>query len=136
MLRHGVRLAIFALAAGGVAIAQDVISAQAGLVYFVEGQVSISGGVRLKAGAKLHQLKADETLFVERGRAEVLLNPGTVLRLGPMSRIRMDSTELTDTRISMEDGSAVITVNQAPAGSRGAPHGRQRDGRQGRRAQG
>jgi hypothetical protein len=51
-------------------------------------------------------------LFSEAGRAEVLLNPGTVLRIGEMTRIRMDSVDLTDTRVSIEAGSAVITVNR------------------------
>ncbi len=110
----GARLAIVALSASAAALAQKVISAKAGLIYFVEGKVSIEGSGRLSWGSKTRQLNPGETLVSERGRAEVLLNPGTVLRLGDASRIRMDSVDLTDTRVTLEGGSAVITVNNPP----------------------
>lgn len=111
MLRASACFAIFALAKVGVA--QDVISARAGLIYFVEGRVSVDGN-RLKTGGKLHQLAPGDDLTTDHGRAEVLLNPGTVLRLGELTRIRMDSVDLVDTRVSIEAGSAVITVGQTP----------------------
>jgi hypothetical protein len=114
MFRPGVRLTVFALVTAGVGIAQDVISAKAGLAYFVLGRVSIIGGGRLAIGPVNHQLNEGESLFSETGRAEVLLNPGTVLRIGDKTRIRMDGVELTDTRISIETGSAVVTVRQLP----------------------
>lgn len=109
-----VRLAILGFAAAGLGLAQQAISAKAGLVYFVQGSVSIAGGERLGIGAVNRQLREGETLFSDAGRAEVLLNPGTVLRIGDRTRIRMDTVELTDTRLSIEAGSAVLTVQQAP----------------------
>ena len=42
---------------------------------------------------------------------EVLLNPGIILRLGEMSRLHMDDVKLTDACVSLESGSAVVTVN-------------------------
>ena len=48
---------------------------------------------------------------MERSGAEILLNPGTVLRLGDMSRLRMDDVKITDACVSLESGSAVVTVN-------------------------
>jgi hypothetical protein len=108
-----VRLAAFALIAVAAALAQKVISAKAGLVYFVLGRVFIADGGTLGLGAVYRQLALGEVLFSEDGRAEVLLNPGTVLRIGEMTRIRMDNVELTDTRVSVEAGSAVVTVNDA-----------------------
>jgi hypothetical protein len=92
------------------ALAQRVISAKAGFVYYVQGRAFVEGG-RLKTGESFRQLKAGENLSTERGRAEVLLNPGTVLRLGEMSRLHMDNINLTDACVSLESGSAVITVN-------------------------
>jgi hypothetical protein len=112
--RPVVRLTASAIVAAGAGIAQDVISAKAGLVYFAAGHVSIAGSGRLASGPVSHQLSEGESLFSETGRAEVLLNPGTVLRIGDKTRIRMDGVELTDTRISIETGSAVITVRQLP----------------------
>jgi len=108
------RLIILVLAGAvvhaGAAFAQRVISAKAGFVFFVQGRVSVEGG-RLKTGESYRQLKDGESLSTERGRAEVLLNPGVVLRLGDMSRLRMDDVNLTDACVSLESGSAVVTVN-------------------------
>jgi hypothetical protein len=106
-------LIAFALAMASAGIAQDIISAKAGLVYFVQGSVSIERQ-RLPIGAVTRRVDQGEALFSETGRAEVLLNPGTVLRIGDLTRIRMDSVELTNARISIEAGSAVVTVRQPP----------------------
>jgi hypothetical protein len=108
------RLIVVVFAGGvvlaGAGLAQRVISAKSGLVLFVLGRASVEGGP-LKAGESYRQLKAGESLSIERGRAEVLLNPGIILRLGDMSRLRMDDVQLTDACVSLESGSAVITVN-------------------------
>lgn len=117
MVRPGLRLttlavgAMLVICAGRSLRAQKVISAKAGLVYFVQGRVSVAGSGRLPAGATLRQLRDGETLSTERGRVEVLLNPGAVLRLGDMSRMRIDDITLTDPRLSLESGSAVVTVS-------------------------
>jgi hypothetical protein len=92
------------------ALAQRVISAKAGLVFFVQGRVSVEGGP-LKSGESYRQLKNGESLSTQRGRVEVLLNPGMVLRLGDMSRLHMDDVKLTDACVSLESGAAVVTVN-------------------------
>ncbi len=108
------RLIILVLAGAvvhtGAAHAQRVISAKAGFVLFVQGRVSVEGG-RLKTGESYRQLKDGESLSTQRGRAEVLLNPGVILRLGDMSRLHMDDVQLTDACVSLESGSAVVTVN-------------------------
>ena len=108
------RLAMVAVFAANVGFAQKVISARAGLVYFVKGRVSVTGSGRLPTGARLHQLSSGEELFTERGRTEILMNPGAVLRLGEMSRLRMDDVDLTRSKVSIESGSAVVTVRQMP----------------------
>jgi len=104
----GVLAGVLTLA--GAALAQRVISAKSGFVLFVQGRVSVEGG-SLKAGESYRQLKDGESLSIERGRAEVLLNPGTILRLGDMGRLHMDDVKLTDACVSLQSGSAVITVN-------------------------
>jgi len=113
MWRPGARFAVFALAAAGVAIAQKVISAKAGMVYFVQGRVLVEGR-RLNGGGTIRQLKAGETLSTDRGRVEVLLNPGTVLRLAEMGRMRMENVDLTDARLTIGQGAAVVTLNNPP----------------------
>jgi hypothetical protein len=47
-----------------------------------------------------------------QGRAEILLTPGAVLRLGGNSQIRMDAELLTDTRFTLLSGSAMVEVDQ------------------------
>ena len=114
MRLKGTRITALALIAAGAGHGQQVVTAKAGLIYFVRGRVSIAGRGPLTIGAAKPGLKAGETLFSEAGHAEVLLNSGAVLRIGDFTRIRMDSVELTDTRVSVEGGSAVVTVNELP----------------------
>jgi hypothetical protein len=113
LLRLGLRLTTLAFLAAGAGIAQDVVSAKAGLAYSVIGRVSI-GGERLASGPENRQLNKGDVLSSQAGRAEVLLNPGAVLRIGDKTRIRMDSVELTDARVSLDAGSGVVTVNRLP----------------------
>jgi hypothetical protein len=94
----------------GAVVGQRVISAKAGLLCFVQGRASVEGGP-LSTGEHFRQLKNGESLSTERGRAEVLLNPGVLLRLGDMSRLHMDDIKLTDACVSLDSGSAVATVN-------------------------
>ncbi len=51
-------------------------------------------------------------LRTEQGRAEVLLTPGVLLRIGDNSAIRMVSEQLSDTRVELLNGSAIVEVNQ------------------------
>jgi hypothetical protein len=110
----------------GAALAQKVISAKSGLILFVQGRVSVDGGgldtgarpLPLKSGNLYRQLKDGERLSTQRGRAEILLNPGTVLRLGDISRMRMDEIKITDACVSLESGAAVVTVNYIPRNDR------------------
>jgi hypothetical protein len=107
------RLIVLMLAGAASVLGQRVISAKAGFVSFVQGRASVEGG-SLKTGEAFRQLKNGESLSTERGRAEILLNPGTFLRLGDMSRLRMDDVKITDACVSLESGAAVVTVNNMP----------------------
>ena len=91
---------------------QQVISAQSGLVHYTEGQVLVGANpVDLKFG-QFPQLKENEELRTERGRAEVLLNPGVFLRVAENSGFRMLSTRLTDSRLEFLSGAMVIEAGQ------------------------
>jgi hypothetical protein len=90
------------------ALAQSVISAHSGLIHFADGSVFLDDQrVEQKAG-KFDQIKNGSELRTEDGRAEVLLTPGTFLRLGADSAIRMISNQLDDTRVELLTGSAVL----------------------------
>ncbi|MCZ2389604.1 MAG: FecR domain-containing protein [Acidobacteria bacterium] len=89
-----------------------VISAEAGGVSYTEGTVSVAR----KAGKSGVLLKGDEIKVGDRvstgndGRAEILLNPGSYLRVGENSAFEFISTDLEDLRIRLVRGAAVLEV--------------------------
>ncbi len=90
------------------AAAQSVISAHSGLLHFSEGSVFLDDQrVEQKTG-KFGQMNNGSELRTQDGRVEVLLTPGTFLRLGANSAIRMVSNQLDDTRVELLSGSAML----------------------------
>jgi len=96
----------------GAAGDKYVISAKAGGVNFVEGTVSV---VR-SPGKSGSLLKGDRLAIADRvstgsdGRAEILLNPGSYLRLGVDSEFEFRTTSLDDLRLRLNAGSAMLEV--------------------------
>ena len=90
------------------ASAQSVISAHSGLIHFSDGSVFLDDQrVEQKTG-KFGQMNNGSELRTQDGRAEVLLTPGTFLRVGANSAIRMISNQLDDPRVELLSGSAVL----------------------------
>jgi hypothetical protein len=88
--------------------AQSVISAHSGVIHFSEGSVFLDDQrVEHKTG-KFDQMNNGSELRTQDGRAEVLLTPGTFLRLGANSAIRMVSNQLDDTRVELLSGAAIV----------------------------
>ena len=90
-----------------------LISAKAGGVSLTEGTVNIvrangkNGGFLLKGD----QVEIGDTVTTAAdGRAEILLNPGSYMRLGGNSTIKFKSTSLDDLRIILTSGSAMFEV--------------------------
>src|SRR5687768_6964639 len=89
-----------------------VISAKAGGVNFVEGAV----GVVRKRGKSGQLLKGDTLEIGDRvstgadGKAEILLNPGSFLRLGANSAFEFKTTALEDLQLRLARGSAILEV--------------------------
>ena len=97
--------------------AQKVVSARAGLITYLQGPAFLDGKrVALKT-ARFPQMHDGETLSTGRGRAELLLSPGIVLRLAENSQVRMDDTRLSDTRITLQQGEALIEIVQLADGN-------------------
>jgi len=92
--------------------AQQVVSAHSGVIHQADGQVLVDGKkVELKFG-QFPELKPDQELRTEEGRAEILLTPGSFLRLGENSAVRMISNRLTDTQVEVIAGSAMVECEQ------------------------
>jgi len=104
----------FGLLMASSAFGQLVISAHSGVVQYVEGSAYLDGTpVELKFG-HFPDIKQDQEFRTEEGRAEILLTPGVFLRLGENSAIRMLSNGLTDTRVEVLNGSAIVECDQLP----------------------
>jgi hypothetical protein len=103
------RLAGVLLFAGVGAWAQTSM-AHPGAVNFTEGQVLVDGQA-LRA-SETAQVQPGQTLETRDGRAEMLLTPGVFLRLNNNSQARLDSNSITDTRIDLLKGEAMIEAAQ------------------------
>ncbi len=106
---------VFALS--GTALAQHLISSKAGFVNRADGTVYVlrrdsedgqpgraSLGTQLRDGDRL-STDADS-------RAEILLNPGSYLRLDEKSEVRAISTSLSEPRFELLKGSMIVEVGQ------------------------
>jgi ferric-dicitrate binding protein FerR (iron transport regulator) len=116
-------LGLLFFCAGGALLplsAQKVVSARAGLLTYLQGTVSIDGEPLVLKTARFPQMKDGETLSTGPGqdRVEVLLAPDIVLRLAENSKVRMDDTDLSDTRVTLQQGEALIEVVQLAEGNR------------------
>ena len=108
-------VAMLLLAAASFACAQTrdprVISAQAGGVNFVSGQVTLTraGFANTLALAATDELSAGDLVQTgDDGRVEVLLNPGSYLRVGANAEFELTDTSLNNLSIKLKRGSAII----------------------------
>jgi hypothetical protein len=107
----------FALASltGTLALAQSVISTHSGVVYFFDGAVYIQDQRLEQKFGRFPDIGEGRELRTENGRAEVLLTPGVILRIGEKSAVRMVSCKFSDTRVELLDGSAIVEANEPAA---------------------
>ena len=97
--------------------AQTVLSTRSGLVHFFEGSVFVAGKQLEPQLGKFACIPEGAELRTQQGRAEVLLTPGVLLRIGENSSIRMISTSLTDTQVELLSGSAMVDSSEPAAGT-------------------
>jgi hypothetical protein len=89
-----------------------VISAKAGGVNFVQGSVTVSRvdgttGVLVKGD----QLQINDKVSTGTdGKAEILLNPGSFVRLGGNTTFKFVTTSLEDLKLEISSGSAILEV--------------------------
>jgi hypothetical protein len=102
------------VAAGAVDMrAQSVVSVRSGLLNFSEGAVFINNQpVKQHAGA-YPSLQEGSDLLTQSGRAELLLTPSAYLRIGQNTAVRMVSNRLTDTKVEVLYGSAMLDSTEA-----------------------
>jgi hypothetical protein len=112
-----VPLPMFALllAVSAAASGQSVRSTRSGLLYFFDGYVFIEEQQLQQRFGRFQEIGEGSVLRTELGRAEVLLTPGVFLRVAENSAIRMLSNNLSDTRIELLRGSAIVEVSHEAA---------------------
>ena len=93
------------------ALAQPVISAKSGVISYVEGKVYLADQVVEPSPTRFPDVKENAVVRTAEGRAEVLLTPGVVLRLGENSSFKMLTNRLIDTRLELLTGSAVVEAD-------------------------
>jgi len=101
-----------ALFATGLLVAAGASVARPGTVNYAEGSVTLAGqsiGARQIGQAEVAE---GQVLATAHGKAEMLLTPGVLLRLGDNSALKMLSPSLTDTRVELLRGEAMVEAAQ------------------------
>ena len=117
MKRHLLLVSGLVLCVSSSARAQNVISARSGLVHYVEGRVYVNDKAVETSVASFPEVKENQILRTEAGRAEVLLGPGVFLRIAENSSFRMITNRLIDTRLEHLTGSILIECVELPKGN-------------------
>lgn len=99
------------------ASAQSVVSTHSGVIHFSEGAVFLDNQRLEQKFGRFAEIKQGSELSTDSGRAEVLLTPGTFLRVAENSVIRMVSNRLSDTRVELVAGSAILEATQLEPGT-------------------
>jgi predicted house-cleaning NTP pyrophosphatase (Maf/HAM1 superfamily) len=94
------------------ATAQNAISARAGLVQVADGDVFVNDTAIHSKVAEFTDLKNTDVLRTAEGRAEVLLTPGAFVRVGDNSSFRMVSSRLSDVRLEVLQGEALVEITE------------------------
>jgi hypothetical protein len=79
-----------------------------GALNSVQGQVTVDGREVVPARIRSEALGAKQAIRTWRGRAELLLTPGTYLRIGNHSEARLLSRSLENTRVRVVRGTALL----------------------------
>ena len=89
-----------------------LISAKAGGVNYLEGDVTVAR-VNGTSGLLLRRDRlevGDRVTTGTNGRVEILMNPGSYVRLGTNSSFEFGTTDLEDLQVKLDSGSAVFEV--------------------------
>ena len=86
-----------------VAQTQFLVSTKAGIVNYVQGSATVKAATSVPAGKPIATGPG--------GAIEILLNPGSYLRMGENSQVVLERIELSDIALRVLQGSAVVEAN-------------------------
>lgn len=87
---------------------QSVISTHSGTIHYFEGSVYVDDKLLESHPGRFSSVLQGGVLRTQDGRAEVLLSPGVFVRVGERSAIRMVANALSNTRVELVAGSAIV----------------------------
>ncbi len=87
------------------------ISAEAGPVNYVEGEVTVSNELDIRSLVKGDKvLIGDKVRTAANAKAEILLNPGSYIRLAENSEFEFLNTSLDDLQLRLNKGTAILEI--------------------------
>lgn len=85
-------------------------AARPGTLNYVEGQAAVGSRVLGAKSVGSVELAPGQSLTTRQGKAEILLTPGVLLRVGDSSAVTMVSPGLTNTEVRLDRGRAMVEV--------------------------
>jgi len=98
----------FIIAGATLAMAEPTRMPRPGLLNKVQGQVTFDGHPATAQSMRRESLRAHQVIETRHGKAELLLTPGSFLRIGDNSEVRMLSRNLENTRVKVIKGMAML----------------------------
>jgi hypothetical protein len=86
--------------------------ARPGSINYAEGQVTLNGQTIGSRQIGNVEAAPGQLLETQDGKAEMLLTPGVFLRLSDHSAVKMIAPSLTDTRVELVRGNAMVEADQ------------------------
>src|SRR5579885_3112563 len=112
VVASGFLAALLSLPAVGADTDTSRRTAVPGTLNYVEGQASIENQTLDSKDVGNASLQNGEVLQTGNGKAEILLTPGVYLRVGSNSEVKMDSNSLLNTEVTVDQGEAMVEVDQ------------------------
>jgi hypothetical protein len=94
-------------------LAQSITASHAGTVNYFQGDVSIDGIQLVSHAGHFTAVKEQGVLKTGEGRAELLLTPGVILRVGANSSVRMLDNDLMHTKVQLVSGTAMVEATES-----------------------
>jgi hypothetical protein len=88
--------------------AQNIAPSHSGTVHYFEGDVTVDGVKLVSQVARFSEMKEQSILHTGLGRAEILLTPGVLLRVGENTSVKMLDNRLMSTRVEFLSGIAMV----------------------------
>lgn len=104
------RVAVIIFLACVPASPQEIISAKAGNIQWIKGEVLLNGTNIQIQDEQYIQMGNGQVLTSRKGYVEILLAPYAFLRLGENASLRMRQNQLDDIQLELNQGSALIEI--------------------------